>query len=102
MAQARTTSKAIGAQNIFTDAIVVNSGAIIALTGTFSANVVLQKLALDNSTWIDVTYNDGTATIFTLAGTYLINGTGFDVVYRVGVKTGGYTSGAVNIEIQAL
>lgn len=102
MAQANSKTKTVTAQNTFTDPFIVNKGGIITLFGTFSATVVLQKRLLDGVTWVDVTDNDGLATTFTLAGTYEMQGEGFEVEYRVGVKTGGYTSGTVNIEVQCL
>ena len=82
----RLASASIAAQNTFTDAVRLGGNFNVSIQGTFSATVFVQR-SYDNSTWYDVES-------FT-AATELI---GFEpeyIWYRVGVKTGGYTSGTV-------
>jgi hypothetical protein len=84
------TSKAIGAENTFTDAVRLGGNFNISIQGTFSATVFVQR-SYDNSNWYDVDS-------FTSA----TEQTGFEpeyIWYRLGVKTGGYTSGTANVRI---
>lgn len=86
----RLTSKDIGAQNTFTDAVRLGGNFNISISNTFVATVFVQR-SYDNSTWYDV--DSFTAPIET---------SGFEpeyIWYRVGVKTGGYTSGTVTARI---
>jgi hypothetical protein len=88
-----TVSKAISAQNTFSDAVTVNGMAIWGVYGTFTATVVLQVQAPDG-TWHD------TGDILTAPGAlYVPQGAG--VVFRVGVHTGAYTNGPVNVWIRS-
>ena len=83
-------SKAISAQNTFTDAVRFSGDFNISISGTFSATVSVQP-SPDGTNWFDV--NTYTAPI---------EGTGFDpefIYYRIGVKTGDYTSGTVNVRL---
>ncbi len=84
------------AQNVFSDPIRVtglNSGGArqfsIVVTGTFSANVTLQRSVGTIGSWSDVaTYTTATSTT---------NSDGLDnqiVFYRIGIKTSDYTSGS--------
>jgi hypothetical protein len=90
------------ADNQFSNSIrVIGVGAArnfsIVLTGTFTATVTLQY-STDNATWVDrTTYTAATSTSLT---------DGLDnqiIYYRLGVKTGGYTSGsaAANLSFAA-
>ena len=97
MAEKSTT---ISAQNTFTSNFDVELGALITISGTFVATISLQKLLTDGSTYVDVTDNNGAVITFTAGGTYKLEGTGSKIVYRLGVKTGNYTSGTVNLEMQ--
>jgi len=79
-------SASITAQNTFTDAARLEGYFNISISGTFAATVTVQR-SIDNSTWVDVD-----------SFTAPYEGTGFDpefMWYRVGVKTGDYTSGTV-------
>ncbi len=90
----------VTAENSFTDAIrVTGTGSSRPFTviraGTWSATVTLQRsLVSENGPWLDVT-------------TYTTNGTvsfddGLDnqiAWYRIGVKTGDFTSGTVELEL---
>lgn len=80
------TTKTIEAENTFSDAVKLEGYFNISISGTFAATVFVQR-SIDNSTWVDV--NSFTAPY---------EGVGFDpefMWYRVGVKTGGFTSGSV-------
>lgn len=83
-------SKTISAQNTFTDAVQINGWFNLSISGTFVANVVVQR-SIDNTNWMDV--NTFTASF---------EGTGMEpevMWYRVGIKTGGYTSGSVVVRL---
>jgi len=95
MTVVNNVSAAITAQNTFTDWLSVGKGRrfSIDIYGTFAATVYLQK-----------TYNGGTTVIddpTTRTAPYseislpLAEGT----QYRLGVKTGGFTSGTVSVRL---
>lgn len=97
--QYQSQSKAITAQNQFSDPIQLEKGGWITLAGTFVANIVAQRLGLDGTTWHSITDNDGVV-VMTTAGVYTINPMGIPGTFRVGCLTGGYTSGTANISIE--
>jgi hypothetical protein len=78
------------AQNTFSDAVRLEGYFNISLSGTWVATVTVQR-SIDNSTWVDVkTY------------TLIAEEVGFEpefMWYRVGVKTGAYTSGTVVVRL---
>lgn len=83
-------SASIVAQNTFTDAVRLEGYFNLSLSGTWAATVTAQR-SIDNSTWVDV-------------DTFTVNSeeVGFEpelMWYRVGVKTGAYTSGTVVIRL---
>ena len=83
-------SASIAAADTFTDAVKLEGYFNISIRGTFVATVFVQR-SIDNSTWVDV--NSFTAPF---------EGTGFDpefMWYRIGIKTGGYTSGTAVVRI---
>ena len=84
------TTASIIAQNTFSDAVRLEGYFNISLSGTWVATVTVQR-SIDNSTWVDVkTY------------TLIAEEVGFEpefMWYRVGVKTGGYTSGTVVVRL---
>lgn len=83
-------SATITAQNTFTTPVQVNGWFNLSLSGTFVATVTAQR-SIDNSTWMDVDS-------FTTA----VEQSGMEpeiIWYRVGVKTGGYTSGSAVIRL---
>ena len=83
-------SASIGAQNTFSDAVQLTGYFNVSISGTFAASVVVQR-STDNSTWRDV--NTFTAPF---------EGTGYEpevMYYRIGVKTGGYTSGTADVRL---
>lgn len=90
----RTVSASIAAENTFTAATQFNSGYVrIKISGTFSATVVLQE-SEDNSTWIDV--SGGSWTAPAIANHIFIDPSHY---LRIGVKTGGYTSGTAEVKL---
>jgi hypothetical protein len=90
----QTVSASIAAQNTFTDSIrVTGVGSsrtfTVNISGTWVATVSLQRSIGDESTWED------TGTTYT-ANTVVTFADGLDnqvVYYRLGIKTGNYTSG---------
>lgn len=87
---ATKATKSISAENTFTDVVNIEGYFNVSISGTFSATVTVQR-STDKSTWMDVDS-------FT-APTEVV---GFDpehMWYRIGVKTGGYTSGTVEVRI---
>ncbi|MER9605373.1 hypothetical protein [Mesorhizobium sp. M0243] len=82
----------ITAQNTFTTPVLIQSGNSfdITISGTFVATVVLQR-SKDQTTWLDVASftapveNTGSA--------------GSAWYFRVGVKTGAFTSGTVVVDL---
>jgi hypothetical protein len=82
----------VAAENTFSDAVQLKGYFNISISGTFVATVVVQR-SIDNVSWHDV--NSFTAPF---------EGNGFDpefIYYRIGVKTGGYTSGTVVVRLGA-
>lgn len=87
---AQLTTKSISAQNTFSDAVQLEGYFNLSISGTFSATVTVQR-SPDNSAWYDVD-------TFTAPA----EDVGFEpefMWYRVGVKTGAYTSGTVVIRL---
>jgi hypothetical protein len=87
-------SQSVTAQNQFTAPFKVNKGDRVGinLTGTWTATVTVQQK-------VDGTNFDDTAYTYTTNGIRSIIAD-FDGDMRVGVKTGGFTSGTVTIEVQ--
>jgi hypothetical protein len=93
-ASGQTVESSIAAQNTFTDSIRVTGVTssrtfTVNISGTWTATVVLQRSIGDELNWEDTgtTYTSNTVTTFA---------DGLDnqiVYYRLGIKTGGYTSG---------
>lgn len=83
-------TKEIEAQNTFSDSVKLEGYFNVSISGTFVATVVVQR-SIDNTNWVDV--NSYTAPF---------EGVGFDpefMWYRIGVKTGAFTSGKVVVRI---
>lgn len=83
-------TKAITAENTFSDPAYLEGYFNISISNTFVATVFVQR-SPDNSNWYDV--NSYTAPF---------EGVGFEpefMYYRIGVKTGGFTSGTVDVRI---
>ena len=92
-------TRSITAQNQFTDPIspfgpgnlgnATHLGFLnLSLSGTWSATVFLQRSFNNGSTWLDVAS-------YTANTEKAIEDYEVGVLYRVGVKTGGFTSGTV-------
>ena len=97
----QTVTASFGAENLFSSAIRVTGvgtarSFTIDIAGTFVATVTLQRSFTSESTgFADVTS-------YTTVGTVALSD-GFDnsiCWYRIGVKTGNYTSGTVNIALR--
>lgn len=92
----------ITAQNTFTSAIrVIGVGTsrafTIVISGAFTATVTLQRsLDSDTGPWSDVGGSTWTAPITTSFNDALDNQIAY---YRIGVKTGDYTSGTVGVQL---
>jgi hypothetical protein len=90
----QTVTAAIAAQNTFTTSIAVSGITTartfgVVITGTFVATVTLQRSFDFGATWQDTgtIYTAPTSTVFT-------DGLENQLIeYRIGIKTGGYTSG---------
>jgi hypothetical protein len=91
----QTTTVSAAAQNTWSSPVRVtgltaNRGVSFTVTGTFSATVIVQR-STDNATWTDVG-----APLSWTAPTSTPYNDGLDnqiIYYRIGIKTGGYTSG---------
>jgi hypothetical protein len=86
----QSQSKAIAAQNTFSNSIVVTgiSRSIgIEITGTLAASTVRLQRSTDDSTWSDVAAQSWTAVTTTSYDDTLNNQT---IYYRIGIKTGEY------------
>lgn len=86
----RVVTASIGAQNTFSDSIRLTGLFDLSISGTFSGTVTVQR-SYDNSTWRDV---DNFTTPVEMTGTQ-----GEIAWYRVGIKTGNYTSGTAVVSI---
>ena len=84
----------ITAQATWTDALELDAGetVIVSISGTWVATVTLQRSFDDGSTWVDyITYTSN-------ASTEIIESRD-DVQYRLGVDTGDFTSGTIEVSI---
>lgn len=91
----REETKDVDAENTFTDAIKLEEGetAIFKVEGTWAGTVTVQKKYVEdtgNSYWYDVTDTTSNDTLY-------ITTTDDKVYYRVGIKTGDYTSGTAEL-----
>lgn len=96
----QNVSSSISGENTFTDPIRVTGVGEgrrfgIILSGTFTATVTLQYSVNEPGTWVDIspTYSGAVDT------TYLDNQDNQVIYYRIGVKSGDYTSGTVNAQL---
>lgn len=85
-------TKTITAQDTFSDPVTVAAGMTVdvGIAGTFTANVVVQcrRPDFDSNNW-------NTVATYTSAGRYSSTPHGSNWEYRVGVETGGFTSGTI-------
>jgi hypothetical protein len=95
----QTVTEAVAAQNTFTAPIRVtgiDNGRVfsIVITGTWVATVTLQRSVSEPGDWTDVTtYTTNQSTTYDDTLDNQI------IYYRLGVKTGAYTSGTANLEL---
>lgn len=86
----RTVTRSITAENQFTDSIRLTGKFDLSIAGTFAATVTVQR-SYDNNTWRDVdTFTDPVE---------MTGDQGEIAYYRAGVKTGGFTSGTVDVTV---
>lgn len=95
----QTVSEAISAENVFSDEIRVTGidtqrAFSIFISGTFVATVTLQYSVAEPGNWVDVATYTGPSAI-----SYDDTLDNQIIYYRIGVKTGGYTSGTVNVSL---
>lgn len=106
----------IAAQNTFTGAsdqstqtvsgsagVLLYGKFAVRVRGTWSGTVSIQRSTDNGTNWDDVTYglnSSATAIAITLNGIYVIEEVAIDCLYRVGIKTGNYTSGSAVVEVQ--
>ena len=94
----QAVTQTASAQNTFTNSIKVTGVGTartfgLTITGTWAGTVTLQRSA-DDTTWKDVT------TYIVNASTTLDDGLDNQIVYyRLGIKTGGYTSGSAVMDL---
>ncbi len=81
-------TRSIAAENQFTDSVRLTGFFNISLSGTWSATVTVQRSFDKGDTWFDVES-------FTVNTEQYGFEAEFGVYYRVGVKTGNFTSGTV-------
>jgi len=85
-------TKAISAENTFTDALSLRGDFSLSIAGTFVGTVTIQRSFDAGSTWADTD---------TFTSTF--EGGGYDGVgaqYRAGIKTGEYTSGTATVTLR--
>lgn len=91
-----STTKAITAANTYSDALDVGPFGPyfnVSVWGTFSATATLQRSFDNGTTWLDVASYNVPVEDFGIEPE--------GAIYRIGVKTGGYTSGTINVRIGA-
>lgn len=98
--QVSGVSSSIGAENTFTSSIKVTGSGdkrsiTVTVTGTWSAIVSLQS-STDDTSWSDV---PGEVWNSNVTGPYLDGLDGQTMYYRIGIKTGNYTSGSAGCSI---
>lgn len=98
----QTVEQAVSSANVFTDAIRItgvgeNRAFGIIVSGTFSATWVLQRSVAEEGNWQDVPTWSFTDTGF--SGSYDDDLDNQIVYYRVGVKTGAFTSGTLDMQL---
>lgn len=98
--------KTITAQNEFTDALTVQEGKsfLIIIEGTWTATLTLQERSGEDDSWRDVTFQDGTLIQFenNVNTSTNIQNHLQQMQFRLGVKTGDFTSGSINCEMRSV
>jgi len=95
----QNVAQSISADNVFSDFIVVEGIGetrrfTINITGTWTATITLQRSFDEGVSWDDVsTYTSNTTTTYN-------DGLDNQIVrYKIGIKTGNYTSGTANVSL---
>lgn len=96
----QTVTSSISAQNTFSNYIRVTGigtqrAFSVFVSGTFVANVTLQYSIAEPGAWVDTT------SVYTMPTTIGVSD-GLDnqiIYYRIGIKTGGYTSGTADVSL---
>jgi hypothetical protein len=95
----QSVSATVTAQESFTAALLVKAGDVVSVSvggSGWVATVVLQRM-LDGATWNTVTLPTGQVGVTGPAElTYLVDETGY---VRLGVATGGFTSGTIPVRL---
>lgn len=90
-----TKSRSVDAENQFTDYVTIDDGEDIIYTidgSGWTATVTLQRSFDGGSTWLDyLNYTSNVSTSFTEVRD--------EVLYRIGVKTGNFTSGTISVSV---
>lgn len=88
-------SKAVTAQNQFTESLIMDGPGVVVIddTGSMVMTVSLQ-VSTDDSTWVDTGDTWTAEGVDTLAD-------GCGLYFRLGVKTGGFTSGTATVHLVA-
>ena len=92
-------TKAITAQNTWTDVIELMGFFNYSAQGTFDATITLQRTFDNGTTWEDI---DSDTASFSLVGFEPLKPFGYSkphVKYRLGVKTGEFSSGTANVRL---
>lgn len=98
----RTRATTLTAQNTFSAPISLRRGAVVTVTGTWSGTLSLQRYDKTSAAYVDVTNNSTspTAVTWTGNGTFTIDPSMFQGLYRVGFKTGNFVSGSAVISLE--
>lgn len=75
------------------------SGAVVTLSGTFSATATLQRRGADGVV-VDVTNNSAVVTTFTAPGVYTLTPDSVQAEYRLNIKSGAFVSGPCYMMIE--
>ncbi len=82
----------LSAENTYSDTVIIRAGTFnFSVQGVFSASVTVQRTFDNGATWYD-------CETFTEPGEW-VGHEGEGSIYRVGIKTGGYTSGTANVRM---
>ena len=87
---ATVASASLTAQNTYTTVAKISGYFNVSISGTFEATVFVQR-STDNATWMDVDSYTAATEVY-----------GFEpevMYYRIGIKTGGFTSGTAVVRL---
>jgi hypothetical protein len=78
--------------DVYTDEVALRGRFNVTVSGTFVATVTLQRSYDGGATWHD-------RKVYTSAADEVLEETEYGVLYRIGIKTGEFTSGSVDVRI---